>query len=59
MVPVHSSTMYCNVIFNGQALESEVSDHLREGSVLNHKLKSKQKEVLKTLKTLDREVKVR
>ncbi|XP_056867453.1 spectrin beta chain, non-erythrocytic 5 isoform X2 [Takifugu flavidus] len=42
-----------------KALESEVSDQLRDGSVLTDKLKSKQKEVLKSLKTLDREGKVR
>lgn len=46
-------------LFFGQALESEVSDQLRDGSVLTDKLRSKQKEVLKSLKTLDREGKVR
>ncbi|XP_036927334.1 spectrin beta chain, non-erythrocytic 5 isoform X2 [Acanthopagrus latus] len=43
----------------GKALEKEVSDHLRTRSGMNDKLKNKQKEVQKTLKTLDKEVKLR
>lgn len=46
-------------LFIGQALESVVSDQLRDGSVLTDKLKSKENEVLNSLKTLDREGKVR
>ncbi|XP_010785906.1 spectrin alpha chain, erythrocytic 1-like, partial [Notothenia coriiceps] len=41
------------------ALEMEVSDHLKARSVMSDKLKSKQKEVQKALKTLDQEVKLR
>ncbi|KAF3845474.1 hypothetical protein F7725_008637 [Dissostichus mawsoni] len=39
-----------------QALEMEVSDHLKARSVMSDKLKSKQKEVQKALKTLDQEL---
>ncbi|KAK5886954.1 hypothetical protein CesoFtcFv8_017933 [Champsocephalus esox] len=42
-----------------KALEMEVSDHLKARSVMSDKLKSKQKEVQKALKTLDQEVKLR
>ncbi|XP_030248101.1 spectrin beta chain, non-erythrocytic 5 [Sparus aurata] len=42
-----------------KALEKEVSDHLRTRSGMNDKLKNKQKEVQNTLKTLDKEVKLR
>lgn len=42
-----------------QALEKEVSDHLKARSVMSVKLKNKQKEVQKVLKTLDKEVKLR
>ena len=42
-----------------QALEMEVSDHLRARSGMSDALKSKQKEVQRTLKTLDKEVKLR
>ncbi|CAK6979040.1 spectrin beta chain%2C non-erythrocytic 5 [Scomber scombrus] len=40
-------------------LEKEVNDHLRARSVMSEKLKNKQKEVQKALKTLDQEVKLR
>ncbi|KAM9354795.1 spectrin beta chain, non-erythrocytic 5 [Pholidichthys leucotaenia] len=40
-------------------LEKKVSHHLKARSVMSEKLKSKQKEVQKTLKTLDKEVKHR
>lgn len=53
----------CRVKLNGrsstQALEKEVSDHLKARSVMSDKLKNKQKEVQKALKTLDKEVKHR
>ncbi|XP_029317025.1 LOW QUALITY PROTEIN: spectrin beta chain, non-erythrocytic 5 [Cottoperca gobio] len=42
-----------------KALEKDVSDHLKARSVMSDKLKNKQKEVQKALKTLDKEVKVR
>ncbi|KAM9341571.1 spectrin beta chain, non-erythrocytic 5 [Symphorus nematophorus] len=42
-----------------KALEKEVSDHLKARSVMSDKLKNKQKEVQKALKTLDKEVKLR
>ncbi|XP_044022541.1 spectrin beta chain, non-erythrocytic 5 isoform X2 [Siniperca chuatsi] len=42
-----------------KALEKEVSDHLKARSVMSDKLKNKQKEVQKALKTLDKEVKHR
>uniref|UniRef100_A0A4W6DIZ9 Spectrin beta, non-erythrocytic 5 n=1 Tax=Lates calcarifer TaxID=8187 RepID=A0A4W6DIZ9_LATCA len=42
-----------------KALEKEVSDHLAARSVMSDKLKNKQKEVQKALKTLDQEVKHR
>uniref|UniRef100_UPI0037E8FE98 spectrin beta chain, non-erythrocytic 5 n=1 Tax=Semicossyphus pulcher TaxID=241346 RepID=UPI0037E8FE98 len=42
-----------------KALEKEVSDHLKARSVMSDKLKNKQKEVQKALKTLDTEVKQR
>ncbi|XP_071354370.1 spectrin beta chain, non-erythrocytic 5 [Trachinotus anak] len=42
-----------------KALETEVSDHLKARSVMSDSLKSKQKEVQKALKTLDKEVKHR
>lgn len=42
-----------------QALETQVSHRMRERSVLSDKLKNKQKEVQKTLKNLDKEVKFR
>ncbi|KAI4798393.1 hypothetical protein KUCAC02_022079, partial [Chaenocephalus aceratus] len=42
-----------------KALEMEVSDHLKARSVMSDKLKSKQKEVQKALKTLDQEVRLR
>ncbi|XP_020497621.2 spectrin beta chain, non-erythrocytic 5 [Labrus bergylta] len=42
-----------------KVLEREVSDHLRDRSGMSDKLKDKQKEVQKVLKTLDKEVKQR
>nr|XP_046269773.1 spectrin beta chain, non-erythrocytic 5 [Scatophagus argus] len=42
-----------------KALEKEVTDHLKARSVMSDKLKNKQKEVQKALKTLDKEVKLR
>ncbi|XP_067336707.1 spectrin beta chain, non-erythrocytic 5 isoform X2 [Channa argus] len=42
-----------------QALEKEVSDHLKARSVMSDKLKNKQREVQKVLKTLEKEVKHR
>ncbi|XP_040917192.1 spectrin beta chain, non-erythrocytic 2 [Toxotes jaculatrix] len=42
-----------------KALEKKVSDHLKAQSVMSDKLKNKQKEVQKALKTLDKEVKHR
>ncbi|XP_029973399.1 spectrin beta chain, non-erythrocytic 5 [Salarias fasciatus] len=42
-----------------QSLESDVSEHLKARSVMSDKLKSKQKEVRKTLKSLDQEIKHR
>ncbi|XP_034530593.1 spectrin beta chain, non-erythrocytic 1 [Notolabrus celidotus] len=42
-----------------KALEKDVSGHLRDRSAMNDKLKNKQKEVQKVLKTLDKEVKNR
>ncbi|XP_054861726.1 spectrin beta chain, non-erythrocytic 5 isoform X3 [Amphiprion ocellaris] len=42
-----------------KSLEKDVSDHLKARSMLSDKLKSKQKEVQKALKTLDQEVKHR
>ncbi|XP_035529504.1 spectrin beta chain, non-erythrocytic 5 [Morone saxatilis] len=42
-----------------KALEKEVSDHLKARSVMSDKLKNKQKEAQKALKTLDKEVKLR
>lgn len=42
-----------------QALEKEVSDHLRARSAMSDKLKNIQKDVQKALKTLDKEVKHR
>lgn len=57
--PFSTMTIMTTSLVIGQALESEVSEQLRDGSVLTDKLKSKQKEVLKSLKTLEREGKVR
>uniref|UniRef100_A0A3Q1IVH4 Calponin-homology (CH) domain-containing protein n=1 Tax=Anabas testudineus TaxID=64144 RepID=A0A3Q1IVH4_ANATE len=42
-----------------QALDKQVSDHLKARSVMSNKLKNKQKEVQKGLKTLDKEAKHR
>ncbi|XP_067469592.1 spectrin beta chain, non-erythrocytic 5 isoform X2 [Thunnus thynnus] len=42
-----------------KALEKEVTDHLKARSVMSDKLKNKQKEVQKALKTLDEDVKLR
>ncbi|CAJ1074861.1 spectrin beta chain%2C non-erythrocytic 5 [Xyrichtys novacula] len=42
-----------------KALEKQVSDHLKDRSVMSDKLKTKQKEVQKVLRTLDKEVKQR
>ncbi|KAM7376448.1 hypothetical protein PAMP_006181 [Pampus punctatissimus] len=42
-----------------KALEKEVTDHMKAQSVMSDKLKNKQKEVLKALKTLDKDVKLR
>ncbi|XP_038585015.1 spectrin beta chain, non-erythrocytic 5 isoform X1 [Micropterus salmoides] len=42
-----------------EALEKEVSDHLKARSVMSDKLKNKQKEVQQALKTLEKEVKHR
>ncbi|KAM7403778.1 hypothetical protein PAMA_004285 [Pampus argenteus] len=41
------------------ALEKEVTDHLKAQSVMSDNLKNKQKEVQKALQTLDKEVKLR
>lgn len=49
----------CPLSLFTQALEKEVSDHLKARSVMSDKLKNKQKEVQKALKTLDKEVKLR
>lgn len=46
-------------LLSTQALEKEVSDHLKARSVMSDKLKNKQKEVQQALKTLDKEVKLR
>ncbi|XP_041668259.1 spectrin beta chain, non-erythrocytic 5 [Cheilinus undulatus] len=42
-----------------KALEKEISNHLKDRSVMSDKLKNKQKEVQKVLQTLDKEVKQR
>lgn len=42
-----------------QALETEVWDRIRERTVMSEKLKDKQEEIQKTLRNLDREVKLR
>ncbi|XP_068593345.1 spectrin beta chain, non-erythrocytic 5 [Cebidichthys violaceus] len=42
-----------------KVLQKEVSDHLKAPSVMSDKLKNKQKEVQKALRTLEKEVKLR
>lgn len=42
-----------------QALEKDVSDHLKSGPAMSDKLKNKEEEVRKVLNTLDAEVKRR
>uniref|UniRef100_A0A8C9YZ58 Spectrin, beta, non-erythrocytic 5 n=1 Tax=Sander lucioperca TaxID=283035 RepID=A0A8C9YZ58_SANLU len=47
------------ILERSKALETEVSDHLKARSVMSDKLKNKQKEVQKALKTLDKQVELR
>ncbi|XP_028422093.1 spectrin beta chain, non-erythrocytic 5 [Perca flavescens] len=47
------------ILERSKALETEVSDHLKARSVMSDKLKNKQKEVQKALRTLDQQVELR